>query len=74
MNDSRIRAAERWVKANRPEPLRVLAQIDGEPAPRWMNIDEMIERGGDWQFRTTGNNVRDVSRIIEYIAPGCVIN
>ena len=74
MNDSRIRAVERWVKENRTEPLRVLATMPGETDPAWMTVDDMVSSGAEWAFRTTGNNVKDVSKVIEYITPGCVIH
>lgn len=63
MKDSRIRAAERWVKEHRPEPLIVLAEM-ADGSQKEMTVSELERTGAFFVRVISGNSLKEVDRIL----------
>ena len=70
---SRLTHIEESVEERKPKPLRVLAIPPGCVAPVWMSVDEMLTTGADFQWKTKGNDLDEAERVLDYLAPGSVI-
>lgn len=69
----RINRVEKIVEARKPQPLRILAIPPGCVDPVWMTVDELIASGADFQWKTKGNDLDEAARVLDYLAPGSVI-
>ena len=70
---SRLTHIEESVEERKPKPLRVLAIPPGCVDPVWMTVDELIASGADFQWKTQGNGLAEAERVLDYLAPGSVI-
>lgn len=70
---SRLTHIEETVEARKPQPLRILAIPPGCVDPVWMTVDELIASGADFQWKTKGNDLDEAARVLDYLAPGSVI-